>query len=123
MKSAIKPFLLLLREDFQKIGEALKETYLEVISNQISSYPIVIAHEDVLPFGETLVEREEEDLHYSYRLSTLDDFVKQGLIPADRAPFFKEEYKNPNEQVCVFLVSRGGARFVFVPHTSDKKEV
>ena len=51
----------------------------------------------------------------SIHISTLEEFSTKQIILADKIENFKQVYKNPSEQLCLFVLSDLGATFVFIP--------
>ena len=98
----------------------IKEVAEEVISNGFSDYPIFIAHIGKVGIGELILDRDELNTNWSIQVSTLEEFVKLGIIGKEKEQSFKQSYKNPKEQMCVFLFTQEGASFVYFPYAKEE---
>ncbi len=109
--------LVSLGNDLKFYSESLKEVAMEIIESGLSSFPVFIAHQHQLNFGELLFDRHELATDWSVHASCLENLVDTKLITEARMEKFKDVYKNPYQFVCVLVVVPEGANFVFFPYS------
>lgn len=106
-------------EDIKVVKEAIKEASQAVVKDGVSNFPIFVAYKEYFPFGEKIVDNQDEELGltYSFNVSTAEDFIKNGVIAMDKAKFFIASYKSVDTHFCLFVVNeKGDSNFVFVPY-------
>jgi len=108
--------LLSLERDLKFFNESIREVATEIMLEGISSHPIFLAHQHELKLGELILDRNELNTEWSVHASTLEEFVERGIIKKELKDRFVNTYKNPNEFMCVFVVTPEGANFVFYPY-------
>lgn len=96
--------------------ESIRETANDIVKEGFSSYPIFIAHQSPVKIGEVILEGAELATNWSISASTMEEFVEKGLIEKSKTGFFQENYKDPKEYFCLFVIYQASARFVFVPY-------
>ena len=111
-----------LRGELILMKESIKETAMDIISEGFSSYPIFIAHQEPIEIGEVILDKTDMATNWSISASTLEVFEQKGLVLPDKTEFFKKNYKNPKEFICLFVIYQGSARFVFVPYKTPKTD-
>ncbi len=111
-----------LRAELILMKESIKETSDDIIKENFSHFPIFIAHQDLIEFGEVILDKKDMATQWSISASTLEQFVQKGLIKKDREDFFRESYKNPKEFICIFAIYKTQAHFVFVPYKATATE-
>ena len=84
-----------------------------ILDQEVSKYPLFVVYKGDVAIGLPLVERENEE--WSINASTLEEFATKGLIQADKLENFQEIYKDPLEFICLFVVDKQGATFIFFP--------
>lgn len=89
----------------------------EVILDQdVSKYPILVAHQQELELGMPIFKREENaGSKWSIHASSLEEFVSKQIVYPDKIEEFKSNYKSIDSSVCVFVLSEMGAEFIFLP--------
>lgn|GEM_PF-117785 len=112
----LKSYLQTLRLDLNFYRDSIKEVSDEIIAEGYSQYPIFIAHQETVTLGEVIIDREELGTNFTIQATTLEDLVKKNIVLPANVERFKQAFKNPKEQCCLFLVSSHGAQFVFVPY-------
>ncbi|MBC7884010.1 MAG: hypothetical protein H7X99_00945 [Saprospiraceae bacterium] len=105
---------LLLQEQIQPYKKILSQAADVIMDENVSKYPIFIIHQQELQMGVSLVEAGEI-MKWSVNASTLEEFVTKELIFMDKVQEFIGTYKNPDEHLCLFVLSELGAQFIFVP--------
>lgn len=87
-----------------------------ILDKDVSSYPIMVAHQQELELGMPIFKREEnKGSKWSVHASTLEEFVSKQIIFPEKIEEFKSNYKDANSNVCVFVLSELGAEFIFLP--------
>lgn len=109
----------LISQDFVKVADQLKEASYQIRKRGFSEYPIFVAVQTELELGVLLIGKTELDNEWSYRASFLDEFVQRNLIGLESIEMFKENYKQPDEYACLFVIQGDFAGFVFIPYPED----
>jgi len=108
--------LVSLEKDLQFFNESIREVAVEIMMEGLSNVPIFIAHQHELSLGEVILDRHDLNTEWSIHASTFEEFVERGLIKDLLKDRFMDNYKNPNDFMCVFVVVPEGANFVFYPY-------
>ena len=95
-------------------SDSIKEVAEDIIAD-LSKYPIFIAHQHEAKIGELIIDKEELATEWNIHASTLEEFIERGVINSEKQEFFKQNYKDPNLYICVFVMVPEGANFVFYP--------
>jgi len=111
-----------LRAELILMKESIKETSEEIIKEGFSNFPIFIAHQDPIELGEVILDKDDMATQWSVSASTLEQFIEKGLIKKEREEFFRESYKDPKEFICMFVIYKAQANFVFVPYKAEALE-
>ncbi len=114
-----KKLLGLVSQDFVKIADQLKEASYQIRTRGFSSNPIFIATKRATEIGILLIANGEAANELDYRASFMDEFIQRGLIAPEAVEMFKENYKNPDEYCCLFVIHADFAGFVYVPFPED----
>ncbi|MCP1385099.1 hypothetical protein GVN20_13645 [Runella sp. CRIBMP] len=109
----------LISQDFVKISDQLKEASYQIRKRGFSENPIFVAVQNNLDLGVLLIAQNELDNEWSYRASFLDEFTQRGLVGPEAVEMFKENYRNPDEYCCLFVIQGDFAGFVFIPFPED----
>lgn len=105
-----------LETDLILYSDTLKEIALEILNSSISNYPIFIAHQHEVNVGEVVIHKDEMDTSWNVHASTLEDFIAKKIIFSDKEDVFKQNYKDPKQFMCLFVIVPEGANFVFYPY-------
>lgn len=111
-------YLGTISQDFVKIADPLKEASYR-IRKEGFAYPIFAIAKDDISIGQLLFGKDELGLAWNYNASFLDEFIQRELIAENRADVFKNNYKDPDEFCCLFVVDRDFTKFVFIPYPQD----
>ena len=98
----LKPFLPMLA----KAADA-------ILDQEISKYPIFTVCKEDLAIGLPLIENDGSA--WSINATTLEEFATKNLIESDKVENFRSVYKEPTENLCLFVVDKSGATFIFLP--------
>lgn len=110
------------RSKIEKLETELKP-YLEVmgkaadaiIDQDVSLYPIFIVHQHTVDIGLPLIEQKEGGANWSVNATTLEELATKQIVEMSKVENFKDVYKEPEDQLCLFVLSDLGANFVFIP--------
>ncbi len=105
----------ILESELSLYKKMMSETVELLLVNEISKYPIFVAHQQELELGILLADREKVKGNWTMHLSTLEEFVSKQIIKEDKVNDFKATYKSPESFLCVFVLSELGAQFYFLP--------
>ncbi len=114
-----KQMMGLITEDFLKVCDHLKEASYQVRSRGFSKYPVFVATADEVPVGSTLFYKNDFSTRYEYKASMIEEFLQRELVGAESEELFKENYKDPEEYCCLFVMDGKFVSFVFVPYPED----
>jgi hypothetical protein len=106
-------------EDFVIVADHLKEASYQIRKRGFSENPIFIVTYKDLKIGQMLFTRLDFNTKFDYKASFLDEFVQQNLVGEESIELFKENYKNPEEYCCLFVVDEDFAGFIFIPFPED----
>ncbi|MEM9991198.1 MAG: hypothetical protein AAF738_05500 [Bacteroidota bacterium] len=103
-----------LEQELQAYNAILSKAADAVLDQDVSNYPIFVAHQQEIGAGLPLIQRQNTSGNWSINVSTLEEFVTKRLISTDKIDFFKAQYKNPRENLCLFVLSELGASFIYI---------
>lgn len=107
--------LRFLEQELGQYATALGKAADTVLDNEVSKYPIFIAHQEQIEIGLPIVDREKVSGNWAINVSTLEEFVTKQLIQMDKVDEFRTVYKDPRKHLCFFVLSEFGATFNFLP--------
>jgi len=105
-----------LERDLKFYNESIKEIATEIINQDLSGYPIFVAHQHEVALGELILDKNELNTSWSIQASMLEEFVEKGIILKEKKDRFIKQYKNPDKFMCLFVIVPEGANFVFYPY-------
>jgi len=105
----------ILEEELQPYKTFLAKAADTVLEQEVSNYPIFIAHQQEFDVGIPLVNQEQTEGNWSINLSTLEEFSTKNIILPEKVEEFQNVYKDPLENLCLFVLSELGATFIFLP--------
>lgn len=114
------PIFESLQNDVAQVGLHLREISRRVIDEGISEYPVFVAAQEVLDLGRPIFDRDSVVLNWFFSASILEEFVRKRVVLEKNVKAFKDAYGDPLENACIFVITRGGARFVFIPYQIDE---
>ena len=118
----IEQYLKVLNKDLKFYKNSIEEVSKDIRREGFSEFPIFIASVFHNALGELILDGQEMGRTYSIMASTLEELVKQDIIPEDKQAFFKENFKNPEEFACVLLLTTKTQQFVFYPYNEVKPQ-
>lgn len=106
--------------DFVKVADQLKEASYQIRKRGFSEHPIFVASRRDVPVGQLLIGvNEVAENQWNYKASFIDEFIQRALIGPESIDLWKENYKNPDEYCCLFVVHGDFAGFVYIPYPED----
>lgn len=109
-----------LEEELQPYLPLLSKAADTVLDQGVSSYPIFVVHQLSVDLGIPLLQRDDEEgVKWSVNATTLEELVTKQVVKNDKVDSFKKVYKNPNQHLCLFVLSDLGAQFIFIPRKDD----
>ena len=105
--------------DFLKVADLLKESAYQIKKRGFSDFPIFPISQNPSPVGQLLYEKEVMKTRWDYYVTYLDEFLQRNLIDADMEEEFKQNYKDPEEFCCLFVIEEQFTNFVFIPYPID----
>ncbi|MBI1184361.1 hypothetical protein GC194_08825 [bacterium] len=108
--------LLELKRDLEFYKEAIQTIAYEIIDNDVSKYPVFVAHKTEVDLGRKILDAEELEAKWDINASILEEFVAKGLIPEEKTKSFTAAFKNPKTHMCVFVADERSGNFVFFPY-------
>lgn len=108
-----------LESDLQIYKASIEEVALEILKGEVSAFPMFIASRQHVEMGRMIIDKEELALEWSIYASTLEEFVKRGIITREKLPIFKANYKDPRKFICLFALFQEDAGFIFVPYDEE----
>ena len=104
-----------LKEELQPYAKVLGSAADVIRDQDVSKYPVFVAHQQEVAIGLPLIEKEKKGGNWNIHASTLEEFAAKNLIFDEKINDFIQTYKDPDAFVCVFVLSELGANFVFLP--------
>lgn len=86
-----------------------------VLDQEVSNYPILIVHQGELEIGISVIDPKKVASNWAVNLSILEEFAAKQIIKPENIDNFREVYKDPQEHLCLFIISEIGANFIFIP--------
>lgn len=108
--------LKVLKDDLKFYAEMIKEVSTEMIKGKFTQFPVFVAHQHEVKLGEPILLKEDYARDFSVNASTLEELTEKKLILPEKVNEFKTSYKNPNEFMCVLLITVAGAHFIYIPY-------
>ncbi|OIN56950.1 hypothetical protein [Arsenicibacter rosenii] len=105
--------------DFVLVADHLKEASYQIRKRGFSDFPIFTASRRDVELGQLLFRSGDLGNDWNYKATLIDEFVQRKLIGAESIDLFKENYKNPDEYACLFVVQGEFAGFIYVPYPED----
>lgn len=114
-----KKIMGFIAQDFVIVADQLKEASYQIRKRGFSENPIFVVTRTPVEVGQLLFSRTDFKTQFDYKASFLDEFVQRKLVGEESIELFKENYKNPEEYCCLFVIENEFAGFVFVPFPED----
>lgn len=107
--------LMMLKEQLLPFTAIASKAALKIKQENISNYPIFVAHQDQIDLGIPLVRSDESGGIWSLNASTLEEFYSRLIIRDEKLQDFKDLYNSHIDEICFFTLSELGSQFLFLP--------
>ncbi len=114
-KEGLTEKMFILKEQLSIYLDMAREAKYKIINEDISNYPIFVAHQDEINIGIPLLDREKVQSIWSINASTLEEFYTKKLIQDEKLDEFRNLYNNHKNEICFFVLSEVGAQYLFIP--------
>ncbi len=101
-----------LEKSLQGYKTLLSKASDSILDQEVSNYPIFVLHKSEIDLGISLGSNLPGE--WLVNASTLEELVARKVIQEKRLKDFKEIYKDPRKELCLFVVEEIGATFVFI---------
>jgi len=105
---------LLLEDELNVYKKVMFEASQVIIDQDVSEYPIFVAHQANMEIGMVIAERGKVKGNWNIHATTLEEMVYKQIIKEENIEEFQNVFRNPKDNVCVFVLSELGAQFVFI---------
>lgn len=104
-----------IEREIRQFVPVLSKAADSVLDQEVSNYPIFIVHQGELELGVKVIDPEKVQSSWAINISILEEFAAKQIITADKIDDFRDIYKDPQENLCLFILSEVGASFIFIP--------
>ena len=104
--------LMQLKEELSAYRKSLGEAADIIQTQEVSSYPIFVIHQQTVDIGINIVDKEKTEGNWSVNASTLEEFVTKQILSTEKIDDFKTLYNNHLGELCLFVLSELGANFM-----------
>ncbi len=122
MEIANTELLLKLQQELEVYVDTLSKAEEVILTQEVSSFPIFVIHQHTVDIGINIVDREQTRGNWSVNASTLEEFVTKQILSTAKLDDFKTVYKNHEGELCLFVLSELGAKFIFLPKRPEQEE-
>ncbi|NBA88514.1 hypothetical protein GVN16_22260 [Emticicia sp. CRIBPO] len=105
--------------DFIKVCEHLKEASYQIRKRKFSEFPIFVLALESVDVGNMLFNKSDFSTLYDYKASFIEEFLALEIVGKESEGLFKENYKDPEEYCCLFVIDQNFAGFIYVPFPED----
>lgn len=105
-----------LEQNLSVYKESIREVAEEIVRNKVSKYPIFVAAQNEVAVGRMIIDKEDLAFDWNIFASTLEEFVSKGIVKQEKLQFFRTQYKDPLQFICVFAIFDDTAGFIFVSY-------
>ncbi len=107
-----------LEKEIQGYKKIMAEASDIIRDKDVTDFPIFVMHQQQLELGIPIAEQGKVKGNWSIHASSLEEFVSKQIIEPKNIEKFKRDYKDPKDQICLFVLSELGAQFIYVPRNS-----
>lgn len=86
----------------------------EIIKNDVSNYPIFIAHQEMVDLGKQIIDKEKHLSNWHISISILEDLVNKQIIAMSKVDEFRKVFKDPAQFFCFLVMSADNPQFIFI---------
>lgn len=106
---------LQLQEDLKPYKKALGQAIDEILVKEVTKYPIFVVHQQEVEIGVEIIPGEATIGNWTVNVTTLEELVAKQIVFQDKVDNFRKVFKDPEENICLFILSELGAQFIFLP--------
>jgi len=106
---------LKLQSELKSYKKMMGQASDTIIDNDVSEYPIFVIHQQTVEIGIPITRKEQVTGNWSVNASSMEEMVSKQLIYESKIAEFKKVYKDPQKNLCLFVLSELGAQFIFIP--------
>ena len=110
-----KTVLKQIEREIRQYVQVLAKAADAVLDQEVSNYPIFIVHQGELEVGINVIDPQKVPSNWIIDLSILEEFAAKQIIKSENIESFREVYKDPQTNLCLFILSEIGANFIFIP--------
>jgi hypothetical protein len=114
--------LVILQQELSTYNQVFEKTILKIEEHGMPKNPIFVLHQEHIPLGIPIIEKDIKGGKWNIMLSTMEEFIKKGLVRIDRIDEFQSLYQGKTRHYCLFVLSELGAQFIFLPRIFIDKE-
>lgn len=118
----VEDYLKLLQQDLKFYQDAIKEVSQDMVKDGFSQFPIFVASLFDYDMGELVLDAKEYERSYSIYASYAEQLQEKGIIPKDKMPFFKANFKDSSKFACILLLTNEVQQFIFFPFGNNIKD-
>lgn len=86
----------------------------EIIKNNVSNYPIFVAHKEDVNIGKQIIAREKHVSNWHISITILEDLVNKKLVALSKVDEFRKVFKDPNQFFCFLVITPEEPQFIFI---------
>lgn len=117
--SETEQFMQLQRE-LRPYKKAMGQAIDQLLAKEVTKYPIFVVHRQEVEIGLEIISKEKINGAWSVNVTTLEELVAKQVIFQNRIEDFKVVYKDPEDYICLFILSELGAQFIWMPRKAGK---
>ncbi len=114
--------LVILQQELATYNQVFEKTILKTEEHGMPKNPIFVLHQDHIPLGFSILEKDINGGNWNIMLSSMEEFIKKGIIRIERIDEFQSLYQGKTRHYCLFVLSELGAQFIFLPRIFLEKE-
>ncbi|MEM6318847.1 MAG: hypothetical protein AAF960_14340 [Bacteroidota bacterium] len=104
-----------IEREIRQFTPILSQAADAVLDQKVSAYPIFIVHQGEIELGLSVIDPQKVKSDWAINVSILEEFAAKQIIKAENIDNFREVYKDPETNLCLFVISEIGANFIFIP--------
>lgn len=86
----------------------------EILKNEVSNYPIFIAHQELVDLGKQIIDKEKHLTNWHISISILEDLVNKKIVAMSKVDEFRKVFKDPSQFFCFLVMSPQDPQFIFI---------
>lgn len=103
-----------LHNDVEMKRDQLHQLSTEIVKNDISNYPIFVAHQLPVDLGKPVFTQEKHLTNWNISVSILEDLVNKEVVAMDKVDDFRKVYKDPDQYFCFLVIVEDDPQFIFI---------